>query len=122
MYSGSAPKCEWTEALPEEEDPSGEETNVNEEDEQAMIRGGVELMYSGAPKGEWTETLQEEEDPSGEETSDDEDKESTTSGEDPSSKEDEEATNGEENRTRGSGQNFLGQVLENSARCGCKKI
>ncbi|CAK9190151.1 unnamed protein product [Sphagnum troendelagicum] len=92
MYSGSAPKCEWTEALPEEEDPSGEETNVYEEDEQAMIRG-VEPIYSGsAPKGECTETLQVEEHPSGEETSDDEHKESTTSGEDPSSKEDEEAT------------------------------
>jgi hypothetical protein len=103
MYSGSAPKCEWTETLPEEEDqfiihfgqscPSGEETSVNEEDEQAMTRGGVEPMYSGsAPKWEWTETLPEEEDPSGEETSDDEDKEATTSGEDPSSEEDEEAT------------------------------
>ncbi len=90
MYSGSAPKCEWTETLPEEEDPSGEETNVNEEDEQAMTRGGVETMYSGsARKREWTETLREEEDPNGEEISDDEDKEPTTSGEDPSSKEDE---------------------------------
>ncbi len=101
MYSGSAPKCEWTETLPEEEDPSGEEINVNEEDEQAMIRGGVEPMYSGsAHKCEVSETLpEEEEDPSGEETSDDEDKESTTSGEDPSSKEDEEArTSGGEGR------------------------
>jgi len=93
MYSGSARKREWTETLPEEEDPSGEETSVNEEDEQAMTRGGVEPMYSGsARKREWTETLPEEEDPSGEETSDDEDKEPTTSGKDPSSKEDEEAT------------------------------
>jgi serine/threonine protein kinase len=84
---------EWTEALPEEEDPSGEETSVNEEDEQAMTRGGVEPMYSGsAPKCQWTETLAEEEDPSGEETSDDEEKEATISGEGPSSEEDEEAT------------------------------
>jgi len=93
MYSGSARKREWTETLREEDNPSGEETNVNEEDEQAMIRGGLEPMYSGsAPECEWTETLREEEDPSGEETSDDEDKEPTTSGKDPSSKEDEEAT------------------------------
>jgi serine/threonine protein kinase len=95
MYSGSAPKCQWTETLPEEEeDPSGEETSVNEEEEQAMTRGGVEPMYSGsAPKCQWTETLpEEEEDPSVEETSDDEDKEATTSGEDASSEEDEEAT------------------------------
>jgi tRNA A-37 threonylcarbamoyl transferase component Bud32 len=91
MYSGSARRHDWT--LPEEEDPSGEETGVNEKDEQAMTRGGVEPMYSGsAPKCEWTETLPEEEDPSCEETSDDEDKEATTSGEDPSSEEDEEAT------------------------------
>jgi serine/threonine protein kinase len=62
--------CACTDTLPEEEDPSGEETNVNEEDEQAMTRGGVEAMYSGsARKREWTETLREEEDPSGEETS-----------------------------------------------------
>ncbi len=93
MYSGSAPKCQWTETLPEEEDTSGEETSVNEEDEQAMTRGGVEPMYSGsAPKYQWTETLPEEEDPSGEESSNDEDKEATTSGDDPSSEEDEEAT------------------------------
>jgi len=93
MYSGSARKREWTETLPEEGDPSGEETRVNEEDEQAMTRGGVEPMYAGsAPKCEWTETLPEEEDPSGEETSDNEDKEASTSGEDPSSEEDEEAT------------------------------
>jgi hypothetical protein len=94
MYSGSAPKCEWTETLPEEEDPSGEEINVNEEDEQAMIRGGVEPMYSGsAHKCEVSETLpEEEEDPSGEETSDDEEKEATISGEGASREEDEEAT------------------------------
>ncbi len=30
MYSGLAPKCQWTEILPEEEDPSGEETIHNE--------------------------------------------------------------------------------------------
>jgi len=47
MYSGSARKREWTETLPEEEDRSGEETSVNEEDEQSMTRGGVEPMYSG---------------------------------------------------------------------------
>ncbi|CAK9235844.1 unnamed protein product [Sphagnum troendelagicum] len=70
MSSGSARKREWTETLPEEENPSGEETSINKEDEQAMTRGGVEPMYSGsAPKCEWTETLPEEEDPSGEETS-----------------------------------------------------
>jgi len=94
IYSGSAPKCQWTETLPEEEeDRSGEETSVNEEEEQVMTRGGAEPMYSGsAPKCQWTETLAEEEDPSVEETSDDEDKEATTSGEDPSSEEDEEAT------------------------------
>jgi len=93
MYSGSARKREWTETLREEEDPSGEETSVNEEDEQAMTRGGLEPMYSGsAPKSEWTETLREEEDPSGEETTVNENKEPTTSGKDPSSKEDEEAT------------------------------
>jgi hypothetical protein len=69
-YSGSAPKCEWTETLPEEDDPSGEETS-DDEDKEATTSG---------------------EDPSGEETSDDEDKEATTSGEDPSSEEDEEAT------------------------------
>jgi serine/threonine protein kinase len=77
----------------EEEDPSGEETSVNEDDEQARRRGGVEPMYSGsAPKCQWIETLLEEEEPSGEETSDDEGKEAMTSGEDPSSEEDEEAT------------------------------
>jgi hypothetical protein len=82
MYSGSAPKCEWTETLPEEEDPNGEETSVNEEDEQAMTRGGVEPMYSGsARKREKTETLPEEEGPSGQETCvNEEDKEATTSG------------------------------------------
>jgi tRNA A-37 threonylcarbamoyl transferase component Bud32 len=89
MYSGSAPKCEWTETLPEEEDPNGEETSVNEEDEQAMTRGGVEPMYSGsARKREKTETLPEEEGPSGQETCvNEEDKEATTSGEDPSGEE-----------------------------------
>ncbi len=70
MYSGSAHKREWTETLWEEEDPSGEETSVNEEDEQAMTRGGVEAMYSGsARKRESTETVRKEEDPSCEETS-----------------------------------------------------
>ncbi|CAK9259422.1 unnamed protein product [Sphagnum jensenii] len=89
MYSGSAPKCEWTETLPEEADPNGEETSVNEEDEQAMTRGGVEPMYSGsARKREKTETLPEEEGPSGQETCvKEEDKEATTSGEDPSGEE-----------------------------------
>ncbi len=82
MYSGSAPKCQWTETLPEEEDLSGEETSVNEEDEQAMTRGGVDPMYSGsAPKCQWTETLQEEEDPSDEETSvNEEDEQAMTRG------------------------------------------
>jgi len=82
MYSGSAPKCEWTETLPEEDDASGEETNVNEEDEQAMTRGGVEPMYSGsARKREWTETLRKEEDPSCEETSvNEEDEQAMTRG------------------------------------------
>ncbi|KAH9554879.1 hypothetical protein CY35_08G086400 [Sphagnum magellanicum] len=72
MYSGLAPKCEWTETLPEEEDPNGEETS----------RGGVEPMYSGsAPKCEWTETLPEEEDPNGEETSvNEEDEQAMTRG------------------------------------------
>ncbi|CAK9881527.1 unnamed protein product [Sphagnum jensenii] len=70
MSSGSARKREWPETLPEEENPSGEETSINKEDEQAMTRGGVEPMYSGsAPKCQWTETLPEEEDPSGEVTS-----------------------------------------------------
>jgi serine/threonine protein kinase len=108
MYSRSAPKCQWTETLPEEEDPSGEETSddedkeattlgedpSSEEDEEATTSGGVKPIYSGtAPKSYWTQTLPaKEEDPSGEETSDDEDKEATTSGEDPSSEEDEEAT------------------------------
>ncbi|CAK9234332.1 unnamed protein product [Sphagnum troendelagicum] len=70
MSSGSARKREWSETLPEEENPSGEETIINKEDDQAMTRGGVEPMYSGsAPKCQWTETLPEEEDRSGEETS-----------------------------------------------------
>ncbi|CAN5957263.1 unnamed protein product, partial [Sphagnum jensenii] len=64
------------------EDASGEETNVNEEDEQAMTRGGVEPMYSGsARKREWTETLRKEEDPSCEETSvNEEDEQAMTRG------------------------------------------
>ncbi len=65
MYSGSAPKWEWTETLPEEEDPSGEKTS-DDEDKEATTSG---------------------EDPSSEE-----DEEASTSGEDPSSEEDEEAT------------------------------
>ncbi|CAM6053247.1 unnamed protein product, partial [Sphagnum tenellum] len=42
MYSGSAPKCEWTETLPEEEDPSGEEINTlpaKEEDPSGVETG-----------------------------------------------------------------------------------
>jgi len=85
MYSGSAPMCEWTETLPEEEDPSGEETNDDddreatasgedpgsEEDEEATTSVGVRPIYSGtAPKSYWTQTLPaKEEDPSGVETS-----------------------------------------------------
>jgi len=55
LYSGSAPKYQWTETLPEEEDPSGEETSDDEdkepttsgedpsskEDEEATTSGGV---------------------------------------------------------------------------------
>jgi serine/threonine protein kinase len=85
MYSRSAPKCQWTETLPEEEDPSGEETSddedkeattlgedpSSEEDEEATTSGGVKPIYSGtAPKCYWTQTLPaKEEDPSGVETS-----------------------------------------------------
>ncbi|CAK9881519.1 unnamed protein product, partial [Sphagnum jensenii] len=61
MYSGSAPKCQWTETLPEEEDPSVEETSddedkeattsgedaSSEEDEEATTSGRVKPIYSG---------------------------------------------------------------------------
>jgi serine/threonine protein kinase len=94
MYSGSARKRVKTETLPEEEedrsgeetsvneedkeattsgeDPSGEETSVDEEDEEVTSRsGGVKPIFSGtAPKCYWTQTLPaKEEDPSGAETS-----------------------------------------------------
>ncbi len=81
MYSGSARKGEWTETLPEEEDPSGEETSddedkepttsgedpSSEEDEEATTSGGV---FTGTePKRYWTQMLPaKEEDPSGVET------------------------------------------------------
>jgi hypothetical protein len=85
VYCGSAPKCEWTETLAEEEDPSGEETSddedkeastsgedsSSEEGEEATTSGGVKPIFSGtAPKSYWTQTLPaKEEDPSGVETS-----------------------------------------------------
>jgi len=85
MYAGSARKREWTETLPEEEDPSGEETSddedeeattsgedpSSEEDEEATTSGGVEPIFSGtAPKSYWSPPLPaKEEDASGAETS-----------------------------------------------------